>query len=130
MRFLLDTHTLAWAVGQPSMLSPRGRRMLEDRANDVYVSTASIWEMSIKFKAGRWPEVLHFMDDQLYADMLNQLGATELAITSRHARAAGLFELDHKDPFDRIIAAQSFLEGLPVLSKDTSLDAFPVSRIW
>jgi len=70
------------------------------------------------------------MDERLYAGFLDQLGAFELAINSRHARVAGQFECNHKDPFDRVIAAQAFLEGLPVLSKDSSLDVFPLARIW
>jgi PIN domain nuclease of toxin-antitoxin system len=130
MRFLLDTHALAWAVGEPSRLSVRVRKLLADPSNQAFVSSASVWEMSIKCRAGRWPEVMPFMDERLYAGILDELGAVELAISGRHARVAGQFELDHQDPFDRIIAAQSFLEGLPLVSKDSTLDAFPLSRIW
>ena len=86
--------------------------------------------MSIKCKNGRWPEVLPFMEERLDKGFLEQLRAEELPISSRHGRVAGQFELDHKDPFDRIIAAQAFLEGLPLLSKDRELDVFPISRVW
>lgn len=130
MRFLLDTHAFAWAVGEPSNLSSHVRAILADRNNQTFVSCASVWEMSIKSRAGRWPEVLPFMDEELYAGFLDRMGAVELAITSRHGRLAGRFESSHKDPFDRLIVAQSFLEGLPLVSKDRSLDTFPISRIW
>ena len=130
MRFLMDTHAFAWAVGEPSRLPRRVREMLQDRESVPFVSCASVWEMSIKCKAGRWPEVLPFMDERLYAQFLDQLRAVELPVNSRHARVAGQFELDHKDPFDRLIAAQAFLEGLPLVSKDSAMDEFPVSRIW
>ena len=130
MRILLDTHALAWAVGQPSKLSDRGRKLLADPNCVSFVSTASVWEMSIKCRGGRWPEVLPFMNEGLYAQFLDELRAVELAVSSRHARLAGQFEVDHKDPFDRLIAAQAFLEGLPLLSKDDALDGFPITRIW
>ena len=130
MRYLPDTHTLAWAVGQSPRLSPRVRKIIEDLDSEPFVSSASIWEMSIKCKSGRWPEVLPFMEEKLYAQFLTQLRAVELPISSRHARVAGQFDARHKDPFDRLIAAQSFLEGLPLLSKDSRLDEFPISRIW
>ena len=130
MRFLLDTHAFLWAVQDPSRLSQRVRAILEDPKGEPLVSSASVWEMSIKCKAGRWPDAVSFMDEQVYALSLDKLGAVELAITSRHGRVAGQFESDHKDPFDRVIAAQSFLEGIPLLSKDSSMDEFPISRIW
>lgn len=130
MRFLLDTHTLAWAVLEPDELSTRVRKILEDPDNVPFVSTASIWEISVKYRGGRWPAALPFMDEELYAGFLDSLRAVELPITSRHARVAGQFDVEHKDPFDRIIAAQAFLEGLPLLSKDRALDAFPITRVW
>jgi len=130
MRVLLDTHVFLWAIQDPSRLSRRVREILEDPKGEPLVSSACVWEMSIKHKAGRWPEVFPFMDEQAYAQCLDSLRAVELPITGRHGRIAGQFDSEHRDPFDRVIAAQSFLEGLPLLSKDDSLDVFPVTRIW
>ncbi len=130
MRFLLDTHTFAWAVGQPALLSETVRELLKHPGNQLLVSPVSIWEMSIKHKLGRWPEVAPFMDEVLYAQFLAQLGAEELAVFSRHTRLAGQFDVSHKDPFDRLIVAQAVLEAIPILSKDAVLDAFPITRIW
>lgn len=130
MRFLRDTHVFLWAVQDASRLSRRVRDLMQDPGAETFVSSASVWEMSIKCKSGRWPEILPFMDERKYAGYLDSLGAVELPITSWHGRVAGQFESAHKDPFDRVIAAQSFLEGMPLLSKDATLDEFPISRIW
>jgi PIN domain nuclease of toxin-antitoxin system len=66
MRFLLGTHALAWAVGQPSSLSKKVLALLEKPENELIVSPVSIWEMSIKHELGKWPEVAPFVDEQLY----------------------------------------------------------------
>jgi PIN domain nuclease of toxin-antitoxin system len=130
VRVLLDTHILAWAVGQPESLSSKVRELLEHPETQPLVSAVSIWEMSIKHNLGKWPEVEPFMNERLYGNFLEQLGASELAISSRHTRLAGQFDVNHKDPFDRLLVAQAVLENIPVLSKDEALDLFPVTRIW
>jgi PIN domain nuclease of toxin-antitoxin system len=130
MRYLLDTHVLAWAIGDPSKLSRTAKKALENPRHERLVSAVSIWEMSIKFSKGKWPEVESFMDEQQFQDDLARLHATELAIRSRDTRVAGLFSQLHQDPFDRLLAAQAILEGIPIISKDDALDAFPVTRIW
>lgn len=130
MRYLLDTHTLAWAVAQPHRLSAEVRSILENPQNERLVSAVSLWEMSIKHKLGKWPEVASFMDETQYLEDLSNLQAEELAVNSRHARLAGQFDMEHKDPFDRLLVAQTVLESIPILSKDDVLDSFPVTRIW
>lgn len=130
MRVLLDTHTLVWAVQQPNLLSPSATRLLENPATQIFVSAVGIWEMSIKYQLGRWREVAAFMDDDLYNSFLLRLNATELKVSSRHARLAGQFNMTHKDPFDRLLVAQAILEGMPIISEDLLLDAFPVTRVW
>jgi PIN domain nuclease of toxin-antitoxin system len=130
MRFLLDTHALAWAIGQPKLLSKKVLTLLEKPESEIIVSPVSVWEMSIKHKAGKWPEVAPFMDEQLYETFLEKLGATELEITSRHTRLAGQFDTSHKDPFDRLLAAQAVTEGITLISKDEVMQSFPVVRIW
>jgi PIN domain nuclease of toxin-antitoxin system len=130
MRVLLDTHTLAWVVGQPDSLSNKVKTLLEAPETKLLVSAVSIWEMSIKYKLGRWPEVAPFMDEDLYDRFIKQLDAEELLISSRHTHLAGQFDMSHKDPFDRLLVAQAVLGGIPILSKDESLDEFPITRIW
>ena len=130
MRYLLDTHTLAWAVGDPSLLSKKAYALLLNPKNDLMVSPVNIWEMSIKHRAGRWPEVAPFMDEQQYAGFTQRLRVQELPIRVPHTRLAGQFNLEHKDPFDRLLAAQALLESVPLVSKDAALDLFPITRVW
>ncbi len=129
-RYLLDTHTFAWAVGDPSLLSETARTLLRDPRNDLLISAATSWEMSIKHHLGKWPEVSPFFDEALYTGFLTTLRATELPIRHAHARLAGQWNLAHRDPFDRMLAAQAVLEGVAILSRDEALDAFPLQRIW
>ena len=98
--------------------------------NPILVSPVSIWEMSIMHKLGKWPEVSPFLDEKLYSQFLEQLRAEELTITSRHTRLAGQFVMQHRDPFDRLLAAQAVCEGMVLLSKDAILDTFPLTRLW
>jgi PIN domain nuclease of toxin-antitoxin system len=103
---------------------------VENPAHRRLISAASVWEMSIKFSKGKWPEVESFMDEQQFSTDLEVLAVEDLAISSRHTRLAGLFAQAHQDPFDRLLAAQAILEGMAIVSKDTALDAFPVTRVW
>jgi PIN domain nuclease of toxin-antitoxin system len=130
VRYLLDTHVLAWAVGDPRKLSALARKAIENPKHVRLVSAVSMWEMSIKFNKGKWPEVESFMDEQLFQSDLAQLRAEELLIRSSHTRLAGQFPQLHQDPFDRLLAAQGILEGIAIISKDAALDAFPIRRIW
>ena len=100
MRYLLDTHTFAWAVGDPTRLGATAHLRLSDPANTLLISAVCIWEMSIKHHLGKWPEVAPFLDDELYKGFLLQLGAQELPIRGSHVRLAGGLEVSHKDPFD------------------------------
>ena len=70
------------------------------------------------------------MDESLYSQLSQRLHLQELAIRSAHTRLAGQFSVQHKDPFDRLLAAQALLEGLSLISKDTALHQFPVKRVW
>ena len=117
-------------MGDPSLLGERTHALLLDPNNELLVSPASVWEMSIKHRAGRWPEVAPFMDEQLYAGFARRLGVRELPVRVPHARLAGQFNVDHKDPFDRLLAAQALLEGVMLVSKDAALDLFPITRVW
>ncbi|ADI15563.1 type II toxin-antitoxin system VapC family toxin [Truepera radiovictrix] len=130
MRLLLDTHALAWAVGAPQLLSRRALALLSEPQHTLLVSPVSLWEMSIKYRAGRWPEVAPFVDEQQYTAFAKRLGLEELPIRIPHARLAGQFDTEHKDPFDRLLAAQALLEGVPLVSKDPALSTFPVAIEW
>ncbi len=130
MQYLLDSHVLAWAVGKPELLSENAFHLLSDRKNHLLISPVSIWEMSIKHHLGKWPEVAPFINEEQFEMILQQLNATQLLINHKHTRLAGQFSMPHKDPFDRLLAAQAILEGVTVISKDSAFDAFPLTRVW
>jgi len=128
VKVLLDTHALLWAVLSPTSLSPQAAGMIADEANIVIVSAASAWEIATKVRIGRLAgaEVL----ERDFLDVMDDAGYTLLSIDAADALRAGRLPGDHRDPFDRMIAAQALAGDLPVLSNDPKLDVFSVRRIW
>lgn len=115
MKLLLDTHILIWAAAEPKRLSAKTRLMLEDTANDLAFSVASLWEIAIKTGgAGRqMPVNVERLRTKLLAN-----GYAELNITGDHALAVQHLPPVHRDPFDRILIAQARVEGMSLLTKD------------
>ncbi len=129
MRLLLDTHTLVWSLSTPTLLSSRAAALLRERSNTLCVSAASAWEIAAKHRLGKLRGIEPLVAN--YADHLAMLGALELAIESRHALLAGSFATPHRDPFDRMLAAQAILERLPLITADTQFQNFPeLQTIW
>lgn len=128
MNLLLDTHAFLWAVMEPEKLSPKIRRLLESSETGVFVSTASAWEISIKYRLGRLPDAAEIV--RHYDDVTRELRAEPLLIKSAHALMAGSFPQAHRDPFDRMLAAQAKIEGLMLASKDRALHQFGVQLLW
>lgn len=127
MNVLLDTHVLLWWLEGGSQLSRRALNLIQNRETTVFVSAASAWEIAIKSAAGRLqagPLVTDFQKE------LDEEGFAELPIFSRHAIRAGLLKGPHKDPFDRMLAAQAEVENLSIISKDRSFDELGVRRVW
>ena len=122
MRLLLDTHVLLWALHDPDELSPRAREALVDPTHVVYVSSATVWEASIKQALGK----LRGADD-LPAKIREQR-FDELPIELEHAALAGELPRHHADPFDRMLVAQATCEGLTIVTRDEriSRDDVPV----
>jgi PIN domain nuclease of toxin-antitoxin system len=115
VKALLDTHLLLWAAGQPELLSQEARDLLDDPMNDLLFSAASLWEVTIKRALGRDD---FRVNPRLLRRGLLDNGYGELAITSEHAIAVELLAPIHKDPFDRILIAQSLVEGIALLTSD------------
>lgn len=128
MRLLLDTHTLLWWAFDAPELSRRARGLLADRANDVFVSAASAWEISTKHRLGRLPEVAVLAQDM--PGWFARAGLLELPISVAHAQRSGALAAPHRDPFDRMLAAQSLVEDLPILGRDEALADFGVQLVW
>ncbi len=128
MRVLIDTHVLIWAGLAPARISKRATAILANRSNEVYVSAASAWEIATKVRLGKLPGAETLERD--FIDSVQEAGYTFLPITAAHALRAGRLPGDHRDPFDRMIAAQALAEDIPILSTDTKLDSFGITRIW
>lgn len=109
-------------------LSEPATKVLKDNANEIYVSAASAWEIATKVRLGKLPEALEF-EREFLSDM-NKAGYTLLSVDAACALRAGRFPAAHRDPFDRMIAAQAIADDLLVLSNDTKLDVFGVRRLW
>lgn len=118
MKLLLDTHLLLWASGQPERLSSAARALLDDRQNELLFSSASLWEVAIKRGLGRSD---FRADPRLLRRGLLDNGYGELPITSQHAVAVDSLPTIHKDPFDRILVAQSIVEGVVLLTADSQV---------
>jgi PIN domain nuclease of toxin-antitoxin system len=128
MRVLLDTHALLWALVSPEKLSRKARAVIENAENVRVVSAASAWEIATKFRIGKLSAAEDVVRD--YSRHLTTLMAEELPVTSRHALAAGLWDTAHRDPFDRLLAAQSVAEGIALVTNDSEMRHFPVMTIW
>lgn len=127
MRLLLDTHVFLWWLAGDQRLSRRARSLLANPDTIGLVSAASAWEITTKFRIGKLPGVDEVADD-VPAAIASQ-GFGELAVTVTHAQRAGSLPGPHRDPFDRMLAAQAQIEGISIVSADAIFDSFGVPRI-
>lgn len=128
MRVLLDTHALLWWLFDDPRLSETVRGLLMDPATEVFASAASGWEIATKHRLGKLASAGALVQDM--CGWLEKAGFDELPITLAHAGRAGSWPQPHRDPFDRMLAAQSVIESLPLVSRDQALRAFGVTLIW
>lgn len=122
MKLLLDTHLLLWSAGQPDRLSTEARALLEAPENELFFSSASLWEVVIKRGLGRDD---FKVDARLLRRGLLDNGYSELPIGSEHVVAIENLPPVHKDPFDRILVAQAQVEGITLLTADPTVDKYP-----
>jgi PIN domain nuclease of toxin-antitoxin system len=123
-RLLADTHAILWWLGDDPSLSPGARAALADPRNEVLVSAASVWEIAIKRSLGR----LEAPDTLLEA--IADDGFVFLAVTPRHAWRVATLPPHHGDPFDRLLAAQALVEGIPVVTADRRFGPYGVGVMW
>jgi PIN domain nuclease of toxin-antitoxin system len=128
VRLLIDTHYVLWAALNSSRMEPWARKLIADLNNEILVSAASIYEISLKVRIGKLPEAVAFESD-LIVNIETRLGYTLLPLEPEAMMRAARFENVHADPFDRMIAAHAIQNSLPVLSTDDQLDAFGVRRL-
>lgn len=129
MKLLLDTHALIWWWLDVPKLSTTARTAIHDPAHDVWVSAATAWEIMTKQRLGKLPGLPpDLLGD--YTALLQADGFNPLAISTAHALRAGHHPAEHRDPFDRMLAAQAEIEGAVLVSCDAALDQFGVRRLW
>ena len=128
MRLLLDTHTLLFAARGQGELSPRAGSILLEDDHSVYVSAASAWELATKVRLGKLADTTGLLIG--FEAKMMQAGYSFLSVSCRHGLMAGSFPQAHKDPFDRMLAAQARVENLILLSNDKHLDSFGIERLW
>lgn len=121
MRLLLDTHLLLWAAANSKRLPRTARELLEDETNEVYYSAASIWEIAIKNSLGRKDFRVDLASLQ---SVLPDMDFIELPVTAAHAAGITKLPLIHRDPFDRLLIAQSIAEPLTLLTNDSVLGRY------
>lgn len=127
MRLLLDTHVFLWAAGRPEELAQPARLAIADAQNEVYVSAAVAWEITIKTSLGK----LKVPGDPAtwFPARVRSLGFDQLPILSEHALAVGALPDHHRDPFDRILVAQAQLEGMHLVTRDPDFQKYPVNLL-
>ena len=128
LRLLLDTNAVVWVVGEPRRLSPAARTAILDEDNELLISAASAWEIAIKHHKKGFAGSAALAHD--FEGALSALSYTQVPITVRHAQLAPALPGEHKDPFDRMIAAQAISESARLVSSDAKLDQFGVQRLW
>jgi PIN domain nuclease of toxin-antitoxin system len=128
MKFIADTHAFIWFVTDSPLLSPKAKGLFESSESVRLLSMASLWELAIKANLGKLTfakPLGEFIPQQL---VLNYIHVLDISMS--HVLQVGTLPLHHRDPFDRMIIAQSLVEDLPVLSNDEAFDAYGVKRIW
>jgi PIN domain nuclease of toxin-antitoxin system len=128
MKILLDTHAFLWAITEDAQLSVRAREIFTARTSELFLSVASIWEILIKVQLKKLPlskPVVPFLREQLANNNIHVL-----PIVLDHVARLEDLPVHHRDPFDRILVAQSMEEGWPLLSADPLLARYPAELIW
>jgi PIN domain nuclease of toxin-antitoxin system len=128
LQLLLDTHALLWWLTDDRSLPASARQLIARGSNTIVVSSASAWEIAIKVRLGKLPMAVDLVAD--LERVLIQESFEALAISVDHSVRAGLLPGPHRDPFDRMLIAQSQAEGLPIVSNDAAFDGYGVRRLW
>lgn len=124
MRLLVDTHVLLWFLEGNKLLSTAHRQIIADPQNDIFVSIASVWETAIKISIGK------LTLDRPLAEVINQIAAQNieiLPVLPEHVLRILSLPFHHRDPFDRIIIAQSQFENLPIITNDSEFNLYKIN---
>lgn len=125
--YLIDTHVLMWYLAGDRQLSENALNIIEDSSNEIKVSLASYWEMSIKINLGKLKLPVPLED---FISLAKEKQILTENITENQVLKLVDLPDHHKDPFDRLIVAQGMVLGCPIISADKLLDAYSIERIW
>jgi len=128
VKVLLDTCTVLWATLAPGTLTLKAQQTIANPENTILVSAVSAWEISTKVRLGRLPGAEKL--EQSFIEVMEQAGYTLLDVDMRSALRAGRLTAEHRNPFDRMIAAQALGMDIAVVTPDAQLEQFGVRRVW
>ena len=131
MQFLIDTHAFLWYMAGDNQLSVKSKDLIDDQTNDRLLSAAVPWEIAIKYSIGKLQLGEPF--ESLIPRLIRKNGLSLLPITVEHTAAVALLPYPatkHRDPFDRLMIAQSQVEGIPIVSDDDRFDDYEIERLW
>lgn len=128
MRALLDTHALLWWLSDDPELTRAARRAIAETSNTLIVSAASAWEIATKVRLGRLPTAADLVSN--FSEQIEREGFQLMSISAAHAIRAGLLPGPHKDPFDRMLIAQSQAEDISIISNEAIFESYGVRRLW
>ncbi len=126
---LLDTHAFVWAVSDPDRLGEKARNLITEPTNSLVVSAATAWELATQVRVGKFPEAEPLVAQ--YDRLVQRLGASHLAISHAHSLRSGGLSWPHRDPFDRMLAAQAMLENYQLVTRDQAFsDLGGLVTVW
>ena len=129
LSYLLDTHVMLWALTEPARLGRKARKVIENPTSRLVVSAVSAWEIATKHRLGKLPQADALLGP--YSKHLDRLGAIRLPMAEDHALLAGRLDWNHRDPFDRMLAAQSMIESLVLVTGDPTFSGCRgVPTLW
>ena len=127
-KILLDSHALFWFIDGDARLSNAACGAIEATDCTVHVSAVTASEIASKFRLGKWPKAQALAND--LASIMSTLGFQPLPLSLEHARHAGMLQNRHRDPFDRLLAAQAEIEDIPLVTADPAFRHFKVQILW
>ncbi|NBX30540.1 type II toxin-antitoxin system VapC family toxin [bacterium] len=128
MKLLLDTHAFLWWVTDDEALSGAARTAIADESNIIFVSAATAWEIATKVRLGKLDQAAGACDR--FTELIAADGFSLMPIEACHALKAGSYRVPHRDPFDRMLAAQSAIEGIQLLTRDPAFKQFGTDVYW
>lgn len=128
MNYLIDTHVFLWGAVDETRISKKAFSVMENADNDLYISSASIWEIIIKARAGKLE--LPFKINQFIADQMSALKLKPLPIQISHAENLYKLPDHHKDPFDRMLVSQAQVENIDIITSDLLIAKYDIKVVW